>query len=97
MFAVKHVSGLDVTEELKQIADEANNLDFCNKSIQDKNELSFDLDLEKLSAYSKEDEEDSMKESVMSAALSIQGDSGFELSLNGMDLKNLGFLTKFMT
>ena len=38
-----------------------------------------------------------MKESVMSAALSIQGDSGFELSLNGMDLKNLGFLTKFMT
>ena len=28
----------------------------------------------------------------------MQGvDTGFELSLTGMDLKNLGFLTKFMT
>ena len=91
--------GLDVQDELNQIANAAN--EDANRSIQDVHNQSLDLgDFDKISAMSQEEEQSERKSeaSNMSAALSMQGvDTGFELSLTGMDLKDLAFLTKFMT
>ena len=51
-----------------------------------------------LSIGSHSDMSDSEEEaSRRSGPISISGEQGFELSLTGMDLKNLAFLTKFMT
>ena len=41
--------------------------------------------------------ESEIEASKHSGPISITGEQGFELSLTGMDLKNLAFLTKFMT
>ena len=91
-----------MSEELKEIADQANDKEFDNRSHGGRDNDALDLsNLDKVSALSQEDlhsEEDNDSASQKSAALSIQGvDQGFELSLTGMDLKNLAFLTKFMT
>ena len=77
VFGKKLFLGVDVSEDLKLIADEANNNEFDNKSQTDNAiNKSFDMhDPDRVSALSQEDArseaEKSSKMSVHSAALSI--------------------------
>ena len=50
-----------------------------------------------MSSLSQMSEDMSVRSSQSVISIAAEIDQGFELSLNGMDLKNLAFLTKFMT